>query len=295
MRSSRHLGRNLPTLLMMLSPLALGACESAAPAALPSPLSSPLPSAAGSKLLARVSTSGGTTAEFWQVDFGRYLFTESGGAGTQPTVASPDKQRLAALWAAVAPGRAMPKELAEADLDVRRATVGVTPVAAPVALAGDPAHAPEAPAARGVVHPLGGASPPPGDPNDFCNARWFYDHLATFYCNGGDSTLPYTWCFYDRWSPSASSGNVVSDQGAICNHASSNDVIFATNRDGGPSGSWSLPSQSWRTWSYTTGESCGLFSCSFNVYNASIYMSGSWGDMQFAGGFCQDHTSCTSD
>ena len=81
---------------------------------------------------------------------------------------------------------------------------------------------------------------------------------------------------------------MVYDKGAVCNYNSSNDVIFFVNRQGkgATSGSWSLPSKSWRTWSFFTGQDCGIFSCTHNFYNFQTGFRGSWGDLHFAGGLC---------
>jgi hypothetical protein len=139
-------------------------------------------------------------------------------------------------------------------------------------------------------------SPPPSDPNDFCSPAWFYNNLAGAYCNP-DDWLSYTWCWYDRWSPYVGSTTDVFDQGAVCNYNSSNDVIFYINRQGvgSSSGSWSLPSKSWRTWSFFTGQDCGWFNCSFNYYNMQTGFSGSWGDLHFAGGICgTGHAHCST-
>ena len=299
----------LITSMVALSPLTLAACGQpatpsanvrvqAAPPAAPSPSIDAMPRAT---LLARVSTAAGSTAEFWQLAPGEVLFTESGASGAVPAAPAKSGTRLSALWSAVAPDKPMPNALAIADATARPANSSAEADPALVPLVdvspGQPAQWASSPAGEAgsksrQPQPLD-VSPPPGDPNDFCDPTWFYNHLASEYCNSS-GLLSYTWCLYDRWLPSVSGSSLVYDKGALCNYRSSDDVILTIDRGGSGSGTWSVPSQSWRTWSFFTSDNCGWFSCSWNLYGLQVFMSGSWGDVQFAGGTCYPHSNCAT-
>jgi hypothetical protein len=253
-----------------------------------------------------VDTATGSTAEFWEVAPGQVFFTESGGPNTRPAARIKGAAHLSNLWNAVAPGAAMPDDLAAANAKTRHATADTLAPAA-----GDPppfSKSSGQPATPDVSHreteltivPQG-TSTPPGDPNDFCDATWFYNNLAYAYCSGTeDSYWSHSWCWYDRWGPSVSGSNMIFDEGALCDHNSTNDLILTITRGGSGNGSWSVPSASWRTWSFFTGQSCPCSicggSCSFNLYNLSIVMNGTSGDVQFAGGVCQPgNPNCSSE
>jgi hypothetical protein len=245
-----------------------------------------------------VQTPTGSVAEFWQVRPGDVFFTEAGGLGTRPAVAPKKGMPLSTLWAAVAPGKEMPHSLVVADAtipptDGDRARLDDS-VPSASASEGVPAQLPgeaASPSSKApTAHPLGA---PAGDPNDFCGATWFYNNLAATYCDGS-FPFSYRWCLYDRWLPSFSGNGLATDRGAVCNHQSSNDVTFSVNRSDSGSGIWSLPSQSWRTWSHVGATSCGLFSCGFDTYSVNIGFGGSWGDLQFAGGDCYPHSGCAN-
>jgi hypothetical protein len=296
------------TAVVAVSALMLGACgtqenhapsETAAP-----PVEAPATAATWShaSLLTRVQTPTGSVAEFWQVKPGDVFFTEAGGRGTHPAVTARSGIPLSTLWTTVAPGKQMPDGLALADATIRQASGDPTG-------AGTDDDVPSSAVSEGVPAPLPGAETgafassqaltprpadaPPGDPNDFCGPTWFYNHLAANYC-GAQPGFSYYWCLYDRWLPSVAADGLAFDRGAVCNRQSSNDVLFTVSRSDSGSGIWSLPSQSWRTWSHVAASPCGLFSCNWEPYSVHIGFSGSWGDLQFAGVTCYPNSSCAS-
>jgi hypothetical protein len=265
--------------------LALGACATDEEEAAPVEQAT----ASEAALVARVTTPTGSTAEFWQLRPGHIFFTESGGPGTRPAAPAPRERSLASVWRAVAPGQGMPailERVASETGDEPPASIAAEPAAG--GSGGEVVAAPD-----GTLKP--GASPAPEAPlapetspelalvpDEFCSPSWFYNNLAWSYCSGGGYS--YAYCWYDRWLPSVWGSGLISDSGAVCNYASSNDVILTVNRQGAPSGSWSLPSSSWRTWSGWAGTSCNIFTCWYNRYDMQAFFSGSWGDLHFAGG-----------
>jgi hypothetical protein len=243
-------------------------------------------------LLATVGTKTGSTVEFYEAVDGRIGISETGGADVTP-VGDIDTHTMTAseIYGRVAPGRPVPDAIVQAEAHLaaaERADTTRHPTPRP-AFGSKPGDGPVADPNGGALTTLS-ASPPPGNPSTFCSGAWFYNNVkyAKVACDGGTSSdgITYfktTWCWYDRGPGAWADGSGLSfDAAAICTRSTSNDIILKVYRDSNyGTHSWSVPSYSWRWYDFLAASNFW----GFERYMAQAEVDGSWGDIQYAGGF----------
>ncbi|HVW27853.1 MAG TPA: hypothetical protein VHC69_20950 [Polyangiaceae bacterium] len=240
-------------------------------------------------LITRVKTPNGGILEFYEPTEGEVLVSEAGGENSTPTKGLNGKLPTE-MYAAVAPNSPIPAELTAAQ---EKAIAAGAVVQDAVNLV--PHEDSQGPTAT----PSGARTPstgPSGElgrqgvaPEDtFCSFSWLKANDPSGYvyadCNN-DGTLGYTWCWADTGPGSWTSGTNLTGDNAIACVESGSNITMSVSRSGGQySASWSIPSPGWRWYSHTAPYSSFPYG-HYSKYNYNGNISGSWGDIQYVGGF----------
>ncbi|HEX4337075.1 MAG TPA: hypothetical protein VH062_14255 [Polyangiaceae bacterium] len=237
-------------------------------------------------LITRVKTPSGGIIEFYEPVAGDVLVSEAGDEHSVPTKGLSGKLPTE-IYRMVAPTLPIPAALAAAEQRALAAgavvheQVDLTPpkdvrITAPAELpAQSPSSAQTPSTGPDGVQVRRGVTPE----DTFCSMSWLKanDPSGWVYADCGSfGALSYTWCYADTGPGAWAKGsNLTGDNAIACVESGSNIVMTVSRTNGDTSGTWSIPAPGWRWYQHTDRSRYSL--------NSSV--SGSWGDIQYVGGF----------